>query len=70
MPMLMYLPAVVGVPDSCPVLLLKLAQAGLPEIVKAGVLPSESLAVGVNEYLLPVATVVAGVPDIVTVVAA
>ena len=70
MPMLVYLPAAVGVPDSCPVLVLKVAQAGLPVIVKAGVLPSESLAVGVNEYLLPVVAVVAGVPDIVTVVAA
>ena len=37
-----------GVPDSDPVAVLKIAQAGLFDTLKASMLPSESLAVGVN----------------------
>ena len=38
-----------GAPDSWPLLVLKLAQAGMLAIAKTRVRPSESLAVGVNE---------------------
>ncbi len=38
-----------GVPDNCPVLVLKLAQGGLFTIEKLRALPSGSLAVGVKE---------------------
>ena len=49
MMILLKVPAAVGVPDSCPVVVLKLAQAGLFLIEKVSGLPSGSLAVGVNE---------------------
>jgi hypothetical protein len=54
--------AVVGVPVSLPVVLLKLAHTGLFAIVKLSVLPSGSLADGENVYAWPATTLVAGVP--------
>src|SRR6185437_3711855 len=42
-----------GVPLSCPLAMLKLAQLGLFWILKLSVLPLESLALGVNEYAVP-----------------
>ena len=62
--MLMYLPAVVGLPESCPVVPLKLAHEGLPLIENVRPLPAGSLAVGVNEYAAPTAAPVPGVPEI------
>ena len=42
-------PAAVGVPDSCPVVVLKVAQAGMFATLNVSVVPaSGSLAVGVN----------------------
>ena len=52
----------VGVPESCPVLVLKVAQDGLPEIEKVSVLPLGSVVVGVKLYALPAITEVGGVP--------
>ena len=40
--------AACGVPESCPVLVLKLAQLGLPEIEKLSVPPLGSVVVGVK----------------------
>jgi hypothetical protein len=57
--------ALLGVPDSLPVVVLKAAQAGLLAMLKVSVLPSGSRAVGVNEYATPVRTEVGGVPEIV-----
>ena len=70
MPMLLYVPVVVGVPVSCPVVVLNVAHEGLLMTAKDGLTPVETVAEGVNEYLLLTATLVAGVPDIVTVVVA
>jgi hypothetical protein len=67
MTMFEYVPVCVllGVPDSLPVVVLKAAQAGLFAMLKVSVLPSGSLAVGVNAYATPVRTEVGGVPEIV-----
>ena len=54
-----------GVPLSCPVAILKVAQAGLFVIENERRLPEGSLAVGVNEYAVPAVTLVAGVPEMV-----
>jgi hypothetical protein len=55
----------VGVPDSRPVVVLKLAHVGRFTMLKVSALPLASAAVGVNEYALPTATDVAGEPDMV-----
>jgi hypothetical protein len=49
--MLEYVPtlAAEGAPESCPLLALKVAQAGLLVIAKTSVRPYESVAAGVNE---------------------
>ena len=57
--------ALLGVPDSLPVVVLNAAQAGLFVMLNVSVLPSGSLAVGVNAYATPVLTDVGGVPEIV-----
>jgi hypothetical protein len=54
-----------GVPLSCPVAMLKVAQAGLLVIEKDSVWPAGPLAVGVNEYALPAVTLAGGVPEMV-----
>jgi hypothetical protein len=61
-----YVPTLVlvGVPVSAPVDVLKLAQAGLPEILNVNALPSGSEAVGWNAYDEPTVTLAAGVPEI------
>ena len=50
MPMFEYVPvcALLGVPDSLPVVVLNVAQAGLLVMLNPSVWPSGSLAVGVN----------------------
>jgi hypothetical protein len=55
MMMFEYVPicALVGVPASWPVAVLKLAQTGMPLMENDSVLPFASLAVGRNEYPLP-----------------
>jgi hypothetical protein len=64
--MLANVPAAVGVPDSCPVLPLNVAQAGRLVILNVSVVPvSGSLAVGVNVYRVPTLPVVGGLPEIV-----
>ena len=52
MVMFEYVPvcALLGVPDSLPVVVLNVAQAGLFVMLNASVLPSGSFAVGVNAY--------------------
>ena len=52
MTMPVYVPtlAAVGVPLSCPVVELKVAQAGMPVMEKDRVPPAESEALGWNEY--------------------
>jgi hypothetical protein len=62
--------ALVGVPLSSPVAMLKLAQEGLCAIEKLSVLPAGPLAVGVNAYACPAITDVAGLPVIVGAVGA
>ena len=57
--------ALLGVPDSLPVVVLNVAQAGLFVMLNVSVLPSGSFAVGVNAYATPVLTDVGGVPEIV-----
>jgi hypothetical protein len=57
--------AAVGVPLSCPVALLKLAQEGWLVMEKVRVLPDGSVVVGVKEYAVPTVTLVAGEPEIV-----
>ena len=52
--------ALVGVPVNAPVVVSKLAQDGLPVMLKLVVL----VAVGVKEYEIPAVSVVAGVPEI------
>src|SRR3984957_7065623 len=65
--MFAYVPssAVVGVPLSSPVAMLKLAQDGLCAIEKLRELPAGPLAVGVKAYACPASTDFAGVPVIV-----
>ena len=58
-------PAAVGVPVRRPVVVLNEAHAGRFAMLNVSVLPSGSLAVGVNEYAVPAVTVVARVPEIV-----
>ena len=60
-----YVPAfaAVGVPVSCPVMLLKDAHAGRLMMPKRTGSPLPSLAVGTNRYVEPTATEVAGVPE-------
>jgi hypothetical protein len=58
-------PALVGVPDSRPVVLLNVAHEGWFQIPNEMVSPSASVAVGVNEYGVPTTAVVGGVPEIV-----
>jgi hypothetical protein len=57
--------AVVGVPCSRPVVVLNAAQLGRLLTPNVSVLPSGSLAVGVNVYAVPTIAVVVGVPEIV-----
>jgi hypothetical protein len=57
--------AACGVPESCPVLALKLVQAGLLAIEKVSGLPLGSVVVGVNPYAEPTVTEVGGEPLIV-----
>ncbi|MEQ1559109.1 MAG: hypothetical protein ABL933_09270 [Methyloglobulus sp.] len=66
MPIALVMPtfAVVGVPVSAPVLILKLAQAGLLEILNVKGFLSKSLAAGVKLYAFPTLIVVNGVPFI------
>jgi hypothetical protein len=54
--------AELGVPDSLPVDVLNVAQAGLPEMLNVSGSLFASLAVGVKLYAAPTATDVAGVP--------
>src|SRR2546423_134925 len=57
--------AAVGVPLSCPVLLLKAAHEGWLLIEKVSVLPLGSVVGGVREECWPATTLVAGLPAIV-----
>jgi hypothetical protein len=57
--------AAAGVPLSCPVAVLKLAQGGGLVIEKVRGLPDGSVVVGVNEYAVPAVTLVLGEPEIV-----
>ena len=54
-----------GVPLSCPVAMLKVAQGGRFVIENDSVWPAGPLAVGVNEYVVPAVTLVGGVPEMV-----
>ena len=65
MEMFVKVPAAVGVPCRRPVLVVNVAHAGRFAIANVNVLPSASLAVGVNEYIVPACTDVAGLPEIV-----
>ena len=58
-----------GLPESCPVEVLNVAQEGAFWMEKVMAPPSESLAVGVKLYWVPTVTPVVGVPLIVAVVA-
>ena len=58
-------PAAVGVPCNWPVVLLKLAHAGRLAIENVSESLFASLAVGVNEYIVPTCPVVGGEPEIV-----
>lgn len=57
--------AELGVPESLPVDVLNVAQAGLPEMLNVSGSLFASFAVGVKLYAAPTATEVAGVPVIV-----
>src|SRR5690606_364173 len=57
-------PTAFGVPESRPVLVEKLAHAGMPEIEKVSASPLASLALGWNEYAVPTITLAAGTPEI------
>ena len=57
--------AAAGVPCSRPVVVLNVAHVGRFVMLNVNVPPSESLAVGVNEYCVPAVAVVGGVPEIV-----
>ena len=68
--MLENVPAAVGVPASMPVLVLKVAHAGLPVIVNLKALPSASLADGWKAYAVATVAVVDGTPEMIGVVLA
>ena len=53
-----------GVPESCPVAVSKVAHDGVFVAEKTRVSPSESDAVGVNEYAFATVADVGGVPEI------
>ena len=57
--------AAVGVPLSCPVAVLKLAQGGWLVIENVKVLPDGSVVVGVKEYAVPTGALVFGEPEMV-----
>ena len=57
--------AAVGVPLSCPVAVLKLAQDGWLVIENVRAPPNGSVVVGVKEYAAPTVTLVFGEPEIV-----
>ena len=57
--------AAVGLPLSCPVAALKLAQAGLFAMENVRLLADGSVVVGVKEYDVPTVTLVPGEPEIV-----
>src|SRR5947207_641093 len=63
--MIANVPAAVAAPGCSPVAALNVAQGGRFVMLKVSGSPSGSLAVGVNEYAVPVVAVVAGVPEIV-----
>src|SRR4029079_13320474 len=67
MMMFEYVPvcALLGVPDSLPVVALKVAHAGFLLMLNVSVSLFASFAVGVNEYRLPATTDFGGVPLIV-----
>jgi hypothetical protein len=67
MPIFEYVPtfALLGVPLSWPVEVLKVAQLGMLVIVKVSVPPLGSVVLGVNVYFCPATTLVAGLPEIV-----
>jgi hypothetical protein len=53
------------VPLSCPVAVLKLAQAGLFAMENVKLFPEGSVVIGVNEYAVATVTLVSGEPEIV-----
>ena len=57
--------AVVGVPETVPVAMLKVAQEGRFCTLKESASPSVSLAVGVKLYAFPATSAVEGVPEMV-----
>jgi hypothetical protein len=57
--------AAAGVPDNLPLLVLKVAHAGLLLIDQVSARPSGSEPDGVNEYALPATTELAGEPETV-----
>src|SRR5262245_25862253 len=65
MTMLLYVPAVVGVPDSLPVVVLNVAHVGLFVMANVSVSPLASDAVGWKLYAVPATRLVDGVPEIV-----
>ena len=62
--MLPYVPtfAADGVPESCPLLALKVAHAGMLRMLNCNARPRESLAPGVKVYAWPAVTLAAGAP--------
>lgn len=56
--------AAVGVPLSCPLAILKLAQEGRLLMENVRPFPAGSLAVGENEYAIPTVALVPAVPEI------
>src|SRR5262245_9060277 len=55
--------AAVGVPESWPFAVLKVAHCGRFAMENVSLSPSASLAVGTKEYVAPTAIVVIGVPE-------
>src|SRR5215470_14038352 len=68
MTILPYAPAwaAVGVPESMPLVALKVAHAGRFWIEKVSAVPAGALVVGWNEYALPEVTCVGGLPEMVS----